>query len=52
MNPELKKALAAERKNQREVLELQHLKAKLNQLKNPDKNLLALIDAELKARNA
>lgn len=50
MNPEVNKALRDRRKIRRELAELQQLKAKMKEMKNPDQALLAKIENEIKAR--
>lgn len=49
MHEELAKLVAAERKHARELKELRDLRAKLQQQKQPDVKMLALIDNEMKA---
>lgn len=48
MNDDLKKLVAAERKNRRELIELRQLRQKAAQLKNPDPKTLLMIDTEIK----
>lgn len=48
MNNELKKLMAAERKNKRELAELRELRKKQAQLKNPDPKVLKMIDDEIR----
>lgn len=51
MNPEIQKVLQAERKRNRELVELNNLRDRVLKTKNPDQKMLAAIDAEIKARD-
>lgn len=47
MNEEVKKLIAAERKRQRDIKELQDLKEKMKKQKAPDQKMLHQIETEL-----
>lgn len=47
MNEQLKALIAAERKNKRQLKELRDMRAKQLKYKNPDQNVLKMIDAEI-----
>lgn len=47
MKPELEKMIKAERKFKRELAELRAMRQKVQQQKNPDAKVLAMIDEEI-----